>query len=117
MDSRLVKSYYKIREAADIIGVPQSTLRFWEKEFSELSPRRSAHNQRSYTKSDMELLQIINFLIKIKGLKIDAAKEQLRHNRRNISKKVEAIEKLKQVREDLGILLQSLNLRGEKLGI
>lgn len=117
MDSRLVKSYYKVREAAEIIGVPQTTLRFWEKEFPELAPRRSAHNQRYYSKSDLELLQIIKFLIKTKGLKIEAAKEELRHNRKNISKKIEIVEKLTKIRDDLELLLKSLNLRGKKLGI
>lgn len=116
-DTRLTKSYYKISEAAEIIGVPQSTLRFWESEFKELSPRRSAHNQRYYTPDDLELLQIINFLIKIKGLKIEAAKEQIKHNRKNISKRLEVVDKLKEVREDLSLLLQSLNLRGQKLGL
>lgn len=117
MESRYTKSYYKISEAAEIIGVPQSTLRFWEKEFPELSPRRSAHKQRSYTPADLELLEIINFLVKTRGLKIEAAKEQIRHNRKNISKKLKVIEKLESVRNDLEVLLQSLNIREQKIGI
>lgn len=116
-DTRLTKKYYKIKEAAEIIGVPQSTLRYWETEFPELSPKRSVHNRRYYSPSDMELLQIINFLIKIKGLKIEAVKDQLKHNRKNVSRKVKIVEDLKTVRDDLEILLQSLNLRGQKLDL
>ena len=115
MDTRLTKSYYKMREASEIIGVPQSTLRYWEKEFSELKPRRSASNQRTYSPSDLEILQIIHYLLHIKGLKIEAAKEQLKVNRKNISKKLNILEKLNSVREDLELLLHSLNLREQKL--
>lgn len=104
-----------MREAAEIIGVPQSTLRFWEKEFPELNPRRTASNQRSYTSSDLELLQIIHFLLHIKGMKIEAAKEQLKHNKKNISQKVKIVEKLKSVREDLETLLTALNLREQNM--
>lgn len=117
MDTRFSKSYYKIKEAADIIGVPQSTLRYWESEFSDLRPRRTQHNQRYYTPTDMELLQIIRFLLHEQGLKVDAAKEYLRRNRKNISKKLQVIENLHQVRADLDLLLKSLNIRGSKIGI
>ena len=115
IDTRLTKSYYKMREAAEIIGVPQSTLRYWEKEFSDLKPRRSASNQRTYSPADLEMLQIIHYLLHIKGMKIEAAKEQMRVNKNNISKKLKVVEKLKAVREDLEILLHSLNLREQKI--
>lgn len=116
MDTRLTKSYYKIREAAEIIGVPQSTLRYWEKEFPEISPRRSASNQRYYSPADLESLQIIYFLLHVKGMKIETAREQIKHNRKNISKKLKVVEKLKEVRADLEALLHALNLREQKLG-
>ena len=115
MDTRLTKNHYKMKEAAEIIGVPQSTLRYWEKEFPLLQPKRSASNQRSYSPADLELLQIIHYLLHVKGMKIEAAKEQLRHNRKNVSKKIKVVEKLKEVREDLEVLLHSLNLREQRL--
>lgn len=117
MDTRFTKRYYNIGEASDIIGVPQSTLRFWEKEFLELRPRRSAGNRRYYSPSDMELLEIIYYILYTKGMKIEIAREHLRHNRKNVSKKLKIIEKLKEVREELEFILNSLNLRGDKLGI
>ena len=117
MDSRFTKKYYKISEAGEIIGVPLSTLRFWEREFDELNPRRSASNQRYYTPGDLEMLEIIYFLLYVKGMKIETAKEYLKHNKKNIAKKIETINKLKEVREELELMLKSLNLRGQKLGI
>ena len=116
-NSGFSKSYYKIREVAELIGVPQSTLRFWEMEFSVLKPRRSAANQRYYTPADIETLQIIQYLLHTKGLKLEAAKDYLKHNRQNVSRQLKVIEKLEKTREELQTLLDSLNLRGQKLGL
>ena len=115
--NRYTKSFYKIREVADIIGVPQTTLRFWEQEFPELKPKRSVHNQRTYTPKDLELLEIINYLVKIKGHKIDSAKEQIKKNRHNISKRLKIVEDLTSVRNDLESLLESLSKRSQKLDL
>ena len=111
------KSYFKIKDVAEIIGVPQSTLRFWEKEFAEIQPKRSSHNQRYYTPDDLNTLKIVKYLIKDKGLKIEAAKEYLRGNKKNLSRKVEIIEKLTAAKEELEGLLKALNLRGEAIDI
>lgn len=116
-ESRFTKRYYKIREVAEIIGVTQPTLRFWEKEFPELKPKRSPHNQRYYTPSDLQLLEIIHYLLHTKGLKVEAAREYLAHNRKNISRRLEVISKLESVKSDLTRLLNSLNLRASKSGI
>ena len=115
MNNGATKKYFNIGEVAEILGEPQSTLRYWEKEFSQLKPRRSAGNRRYYTPEDLEILQIIKFLLHVKGLKIENVKEQLKHNKKNISRKLKVIEKLKEVREDLEVLLSSLNLREQKL--
>lgn len=113
-DTHFSKSFYKIREVAEIIGVPQSTLRFWEQEFPELNPKRGNNNRRSYTPKDLELLQIINYLVKTKGLKIDAAKEQVRTNRNNISKRLDIISSLTEVKNELEILREALSIREQK---
>ena len=109
----LSKQYYKIKEVAEILDVPQSTLRFWEKEFPMIKPIRSSHNIRYYRPQDIELLRIIHYLIKDKGLKIEAAREQLRSNKHNVSRRVETIDRLKSVRSELANLLVALG--GRKL--
>lgn len=76
MDS-LDKKYYKIREVSEIIGVPPSTLRFWEKQFPSISPKRNSGRTRYYTPGDIERIQMIHYLLKDKGLKIEAAQEVL----------------------------------------
>lgn len=117
MISDLTKKYYKIKEVSEIIGVPQTTLRFWEKEFDEIQPKRNSHNRRYFTPKDIDTLRIIKFLIKDKGLKIEAAKEYLKSNKQNTSRKLEVLDKLTQVRNELEVLLSSLSARGSKMGI
>ena len=110
----LTKKYYKIKDVAELIGVPQSTLRFWESEFPEIQPHRSTHNQRYYSPETIRTIRIVYFLVKQKGLKIEAAKEQLRKNRKNISKRIEIIDKLIGVKGELQHLLKSLEIRSLK---
>ncbi|MCM1006000.1 MAG: MerR family transcriptional regulator [Prevotella sp.] len=115
MADKLDKQYYKIKEVADMIGVPQSTLRFWEKEFPNMiNPMRSSTNLRYYRPKDIENVKIIHFLIKEKGLKIEAAKAYLRSNAGNVSKVPEVIERLEDVRDELNQLLKALGGRWTK---
>lgn len=114
---QLGKQYYKIKDVAEMLGVQQSTLRFWEKEFDCLNPRRSASNVRYYTPADIEMIRVISYLLRNRGLKLEAAKEQMRHNRGNVSRRIRAIERLENVRDTLSSLLKSLNVRAQTLGI
>lgn len=107
----LDKEFYKIRDVAEILGINASTLRYWEEEFPEIKPKRSKSNQRYYKPEDIRILRIIHYLVKIKGLRIDAAKEELSRNRQNISQRVEALELLKKTKSDLENLLSALNKR------
>lgn len=105
------KKYYKIKDVADMLDIVPSTLRYWEQEFPECRPRRSATNQRYYTPENIECLRIIHYLLKVKGLRMDAAKEQLKLNRGNISKRMEIIETLTRTRDDLQEMLDALKKR------
>ena len=111
MPSDLTKKYYKIRDVAEILNVSQPTLRYWESEFPEIRPLRSTSNQRYYTPDDITTLRIIYYLVKVRGLKIEAAKEQMRLNRTNITKRMDIIDKLSDVRDELEMILKSLEER------
>lgn len=108
------KKYYKISEVADIIGLPTSTLRFWEKKFTIIKPHRNDSGTRFYTPADIDKLRHVAYLVKEKGMKLEAAEQQLRKNHRGISRKVEAIEQLKGIRLKLKTLLDALNARNLK---
>lgn len=107
----LTKKYYKIKDVADMLDVPQSTLRFWEKEFPQVKPVRSPKNIRYYRPEDIRTLEIIRFLLKTRGLHLDAAKEQMRVNSKNISKRLDVIDRLGDIRTRLESLRQSLLIR------
>ena len=97
----LDKKFYKIGEVAEILNIPASTLRFWEKEFTILKPRRNSKNTRFYTPQDVEVIRKLYYLVKEKGLKLDAAQAQLNRNRKNVDKTFEVVERLKGMREKL----------------
>lgn len=102
------KSYYKIKDIAEIIEETPSTLRYWETEFRQLSPKRGEKGRRLYSQKDLETLRKIKFLIRDKGMHISAAKEQLNKNNKNISTRAYAIAELESVRDELKVLLDSL---------
>ena len=108
MNDSLDKRFYKIGDVAEILGIPESTLRFWEKEFSIINPKRNAKNARLYTPKDIETIRMIYYLVKEKGLKLDAAQAMIKRNRDGISKRFEVIERLKSIRERLVALEQAL---------
>ena len=105
----LTKNYYKIGEVAEILGIPASTLRFWEKEFTIIKPKRNSKNTRFYTPEDVETIKMVYYLVKEKGLKLDAAQQQIRVNRHNVSQRSEVINRLKSVRNQLQDMLDAIN--------
>lgn len=103
----LDKKYYKISEVAEILNLPPSTLRFWESRFTIIKPKRNNHGTRFYTPSDIETIRMIYYLVKEKGLKLEAAQDQIRRNRDGVSRRFQVIERLTAIRNELsGILVQ-----------
>ena len=107
----LTKSFYKITDVAEMLEVSQSTLRYWEREFPDCAPTRSATNIRYYTPENIEKLRMIHYLLKTKGMKIEAAKRQLQGNKENVSRRLEIIDKLTTVRNELEEMLSALTKR------
>jgi len=103
------KKYYKIREVAEILGLPQSTLRFWESRFTIINPKRNDKGTRFYTASDIEKLRMVCYLVKEKGLKLEAAQEQIRHNHSGVSRRADAIKRLRTIRAALQSLIDATN--------
>jgi len=70
-----IKLYYTIGEVADKFGVNSSLIRFWEKEFEVLKPKKNESGKRLYTKTDLENLQLVYNLVKIEGYTLEGAKK------------------------------------------
>lgn len=104
-----LKLYYSIKEVAQQLGVNESTLRYWEKEFPQLKPKTQALNKvRQYTAEDMELLKTIYNLVKVRGFKLAAARKMLNENRRGADRSSEVLEALISVRSQLQELKRQL---------
>ncbi|WP_436416294.1 MerR family transcriptional regulator [Petrimonas sp.] len=97
-DKRL---YYSIQEVADHFAVNVSLLRFWEKEFENINPKKTAGGTRQYTKEDIQQIEIVYHLVKEKGLTLDGARQSLKSKKDDEVKRVEALEKLKEIKKEL----------------
>lgn len=96
------KFYYTIREVAQTIGVSETLLRYWEKEFPlQIAPKKVARGVRKYTKDDIEKIRTVYDLVKVRGLKLAAARDVLKQNRQGVAQPLEAIQRLRKVREEL----------------
>jgi DNA-binding transcriptional MerR regulator len=71
------KLYFKIGEVSSIAGVPSYVLRFWETEFKQINPQRTASGQRLYRKQDVERVLLIKHLLHEKKFTIKGAKKHL----------------------------------------
>lgn len=110
----LNKKYYKISEVTDILNIPASTLRFWEKQFSVIKPHRNSKGTRFYTPNDIEKIRMVHYLVKERGMKLEAAQQQITRNRTGIERKVEALDTLRSVRARLQTLIEALDTRRKR---
>lgn len=94
----LDKKFYKISEVAELLNIPASTLRFWEKNFTVIKPKRNAHGTRFYTSADIDKISMIHYLVKERGLKLEAAQEQIRINPQGIDQRHATMSRLKEIR-------------------
>ncbi|HCZ09913.1 MAG TPA: transcriptional regulator [Flavobacteriaceae bacterium] len=102
------KRYYSIGEIAKAFDVNPSLLRFWEKEFKEINPKKKKGGSRKYTPEDVVTIQKIHHLLKEKGLTIEGAKKQLKLKNLAEDKNLVVIQKLEQLKSQLHQLKENL---------
>jgi DNA-binding transcriptional MerR regulator len=111
---KLTKLYYSIGEVASIFDVNTSLIRFWEKEFSQIQPKKNKKGERLFTVKDIELFNKIYQLVKGEGYTLDGAKKALKSkspalkSEANATNHVELITKLEKIKEQL-LLLKQMN--------
>jgi DNA-binding transcriptional MerR regulator len=76
------RMFFRIGEVADIVGVKAYVLRYWESEFSLLSPNKSNSQQRMYSRSDVESALLIKHLLYDLRFSIEGAKKRISQMRR-----------------------------------
>ena len=75
------KLYYSIREVSELTGIESHVLRFWEKEFSQLNPRRGRSGNRAYTERNIKVILAIKDLLYAQKYTIQGAVERLKIDR------------------------------------
>ncbi|MEI8085160.1 MAG: MerR family transcriptional regulator [Paludibacter sp.] len=95
------KLFYSISEVATMFDVNQSNLRFWEKEFKQLKPRRNDKGTRFYTTDDIQVIKQIIYLVNEQKLTLDGARRRLTQRKDVIAKQQEVVERLKSIRKEL----------------
>ena len=104
-----LKLYYSIGEVAQMFGVNESLLRFWEKEFPQLNPKKAGRNIRQYRKEDIETVKLIYHLVKERGMTLPGARQRLKDNKNNTLRNFEIVERLKSIREELVSMRNALD--------
>ncbi|MBP3774296.1 MAG: MerR family transcriptional regulator [Bacteroidaceae bacterium] len=108
--NKILKKYYSIHEVAQQFGVNESTLRYWEQEFPRLKPHKAGRGVRQYTAEDIELVKVIHNLVKVRGLKLAAARQLLIKNKGGEQNIAEAVKRLQAVRQQLVELRRNLSV-------
>ncbi|MDM9631576.1 MerR family transcriptional regulator [Robiginitalea aurantiaca] len=95
------KRYYGIGEVARAFDVNTSLIRFWEKEFDVLQPKKNAKGNRKFTPRDIQNLELIYHLVKERGFTLEGAKLHLKENRQKSMDTYDIIRKLEWVKAEL----------------
>ncbi|WP_336092040.1 MerR family transcriptional regulator [Leeuwenhoekiella sp. CH_XMU1409-2] len=102
------KLYYSIGEVADAFGVNASLIRFWEKEFDVIKPKKNAKGNRKFTPEDIKNLELIYHLVKERGFTLEGAKTHLKENKQETLNKFDLIRKLENIKAQLQQLKDQL---------
>ncbi|MDR9399404.1 MerR family transcriptional regulator [Salibacter sp.] len=102
------KLYFSIGEVADMFDVKTSLIRFWEKEFDIIKPKKNSKGNRLFTKADIENFHLIFHLVKERGFTLEGAKNKLKTNRDETVKNAEIALKLKEIRSFLVEIKEAL---------
>lgn len=109
LDEKTGKLYYSIGEVSQMFEVNSSLIRFWEKEFSVIKPKKNKKGNRLFTQKDVDNFRLIYHLVKEKGFTLEGAKKQLREKGEAIEKEAEMLKSLKKIRSFLMDLKAELN--------
>lgn len=95
------KRYYSIGEIAKAFDVNASLIRFWDKEFDILKPKKNAKGNRMFAPEDVKNLLLIYHLVKERGFTLDGARTHLKEGQKKTLDKFEIISKLEGIKSQL----------------
>lgn len=107
-EKKVEKLFYSIGEVAEMFNVNASLIRFWEKSFSIIRPKKNKKGNRLFTNADIRNFRLIYHLVKEQRLTLEGARKKLAEQRETTERNLEAIESLKRVRQMLVEINDSL---------
>ena len=100
--------FFRIKEVAQLLGEEPSTIRYWETVFPHLVPSTTPNGVRQYTERDIQNIEAIRYLLRVKKLTIEGAKSELATRRSQVELRVDTITRLKHIHSQLTDLRESL---------
>jgi DNA-binding transcriptional MerR regulator len=107
-ETKVEKLYYSIGEVAAMFNVNTSLIRFWEKEFEMIRPKKNKKGNRLFTQKDIDNFHIIYHLVKENGMTLRGAKKKMKENKEDTEHNFEIIKSLENIREMLLEVMESL---------
>jgi len=98
-EKKVERLYYSIGEVAEMFKVNTSLIRYWEKEFDIIRPRKNKKGNRLFTQKDIDNFHIIYHLVKERGMTLKGAKKKLRENREETIENFEIVRTLQEIRK------------------
>lgn len=98
-EKKVEKLYYAIGEVARMFKVNTSLIRFWEKEFDIIKPRKNKKGNRFFTKQDIDNFHLIFHLVKEKGMTLNGARKKLKENKDDTTNNFEVIKSLSEIKD------------------
>ncbi len=95
------KLYYSIGEVAKMFEVNTSLIRFWEKEFDIIKPKKNKKGNRLFTKKDIDNFHTIFHLVKEKGFTLEGAKKKLKNSKKETIENADVVKSLQEIKSFL----------------
>lgn len=97
-EKKIEKVYYSIGEVADMFNVKTSLIRFWEKEFDVIKPKKNKKGNRFFTREDIDNFHLIFHLVKERGMTLKGAQMKLKENKEDVQSNFEIVKSLQEIR-------------------
>ena len=107
-ESETTKLYYTIGEVAEMFKVNTSLIRFWEKEFDIIQPKKNKKGNRLFTPEDLDNFHVIFHLVKERGFTLQGAKSKLKENKEDTINNIQVVKSLNEVKSFLLKLKEEL---------
>lgn len=110
VDMKLQKLYYSMGDVSEMFEVNASLIRFWEKEFSIIKPKKNKKGNRLFTQKDIKNFDIIYRLVKIEGYTLEGAKQQLKRSKQSLNepKQDDVLSLLEEIKKELLLVKEAL---------